>query len=178
MTTASRGIGTLIGNGWLHEAPRNVWPRGWDVKSRSALRKCMFLPAADGRRFGQAAAMAPPVVAPLPRVPIVETPTAPKRRDPRRDVRAMHAIQPGYAALSPGDRARLEAYGRPAAAPIQAWYEDPVALGTLLIFAPPIGLAALWSSKRYSPDARWALTVMTGLTMCLCTAIGVALMVR
>ena len=61
----------------------------------------------------------------------------------------------------------------PAAA--QAWYEDPIALGTLLIMFPPIGLAALWSSKRYSSDARWALTVMTALVLCLGAAVTIAI---
>ena len=56
----------------------------------------------------------------------------------------------------------------------QAWYEDPIALGTLLIMFPPIGLAALWSSKRYSSDARWALTVMTALVLCLGAAVTIA----
>ena len=59
------------------------------------------------------------------------------------------------------------------APPVQAWYEDPVALGTLLIVVPPIGLAALWSSRRYSNDARWALTVMTALVLCLGAAVTI-----
>ena len=54
------------------------------------------------------------------------------------------------------------------------WWEDPVALGSLLIVLPPVGLAAVWSSKRYTRDAQWALTVMTALTMCLTTAIVIA----
>ena len=44
-----------------------------------------------------------------------------------------------------------------------------------LIVVPPIGLAALWSSRRYSTDARWALTVMTGLTLCLGAAIAITI---
>lgn len=54
------------------------------------------------------------------------------------------------------------------------WWEDPIALGSLLILMPPIGLAAVWSSKRYSSDARWALTVMTALMMCLVASVSVA----
>ena len=57
----------------------------------------------------------------------------------------------------------------------RTWYEDPIAIGTLLILAPPIGLAIVWSSKRYASDARWALTIMTGLTMFLVAAVFVAL---
>jgi hypothetical protein len=96
-------------------------------------------------------------------------------------------------AVSPEDVKALQKYARQderralylqerdkliANAPARSWYEDPVALGTLLIIFPPIGLAALWSSKRYSNDARWALTVMTALMMCLGAAIAVALAVR
>lgn len=55
------------------------------------------------------------------------------------------------------------------------WLEDPIAMGMLLIMLPPVGLAALWSSKRYSSDARWALTIMTALTMCLGTAVAIAM---
>ena len=77
------------------------------------------------------------------------------------------------AALYANEKAKL--LNRPSS-PSNAWYEDPVALGTLLIMFPPIGLAALWSSKRYSNDARWALTVMTALTLCLGAAITVAVL--
>ena len=40
-----------------------------------------------------------------------------------------------------------------------------------------VGLAAVWMSKRYSNDARWALTVMTALTMCLMSAVVIAALV-
>jgi hypothetical protein len=70
-------------------------------------------------------------------------------------------------------RALAHAKGR---APAPGWYEDPIALGTLLLLLPPVGLAALWSSKRYSNDARWALTVMTGLTLCVGAAVAVAVL--
>jgi hypothetical protein len=49
-----------------------------------------------------------------------------------------------------------------------------VAVGALLFLLPPVGLAAVWGSKRYSSDARWALTVMTALGMCLVSAIAIA----
>lgn len=82
-------------------------------------------------------------------------------------------VQAKKRALYQDEKAKL--LGR-AASPSrrESWFEDPIALGTLLIMFPPIGLAALWSSKRYSNDARWALTVMTALTMCLAAAIVVA----
>jgi hypothetical protein len=162
ITKPSRGIGTLIGNGWLREAPKNMFPRAWDVRGRSALRKCLFLPAPDAafrEQLGPYAVLAMP---PAPRRP--EPPIEPPRRDPKKWAGAFPAYE-GAPRPAP----------RPAAPLASAWYEDPIALGTLLLVAPPIGLAALWSSKRYTTDARWALTLMTGLSMCLCAAVAVIL---
>lgn len=172
--TPRRGIGTLIGNGWLHEAPKNYWPRGWDIRGRSALRKCMFLPVPPG--FEKVGPAVSPAAAPRARA--ADAPIVPHRRDPAKDVRLLPAVSvedvhaAKKRALYAAEKAKLLA--KPA--PQQAWYEDPIALGTLLIFAPPIGLAALWSSKRYSGDARWALTIMTALTLCLGTAVTVSVL--
>jgi len=89
--------------------------------------------------------------------------------------RLMPAISPDEvyaqkrAALYADEKAKLLGRSAP-----PTWYEDPIALGTLLLLCPPIGLAALWSSKRYSNDARWALTVMTALTLCVGAAVIVA----
>lgn len=58
----------------------------------------------------------------------------------------------------------------------RAWWEDPIALGTLLIVVPPIGLACVWRSKHYSNDARWALTVMSALLTCFAGAVVLALL--
>ncbi|MBX3260398.1 MAG: hypothetical protein KIS78_03555 [Labilithrix sp.] len=171
--TTRRGIATLIGNGWLHESPKNVWPRGWDIRGRSALRKCLFLPVPPGVQ-ALAAQVSPAAMAPRPKP--VEPPIVTHRRNPAKDARLLPAVSPGdvYAAnkraLYAEEQAKL--LGK---APARArWYEDPVALGSLLLLCPPIGLAALWSSKRYSSDARWALTMMTGLTLCLGAAVAVA----
>jgi hypothetical protein len=117
-----------------------------------------------------------PAAMPRPVPPRVQPFIEPHRRDPRNDVRMIPAVQPAdvvkrLPVQSLGE-ARAQVLG--ALAP-RAWYEDPVALGSLLIMFPPIGLAALWTSKRYSSDARWALTVMTALTMCLGTAVVIAI---
>lgn len=165
----SRGIGTLIGNGWLHESPANVIPRGWDLRSKSAMRKCMFMPspfAASPTEVSPAKPFLAPK--PKPKAPPVVDMTPPRKIDTSRKARVL----PAYVPQTP----------QPAHRPHQArphvmraaWYEDPVALGSLLILLPPIGLAALWSSKRYGTDARWALTIMTGLTMSLTAAVFVA----
>jgi hypothetical protein len=170
-----RGITTLIGNGWLHEAPKNIWPREWDIRGKSALRKCMFLPA-HPMKPGDVPVS--PAAMPVPRGPAKhDTPFSPRRRNPEKDVRVMTAVSPEDVlaaqrrALYADEKAKVLAELNKSP---RRWYEDPVALGSLLILLPPIGLATLWSSKRYSSDARWALTVMTALMMCLAAAITVA----
>jgi hypothetical protein len=50
-----------------------------------------------------------------------------------------------------------------------------VTIGALLIVAPPIGLAALWASRHYSKEGRWAISGMMGLILSLLTALAVAL---
>jgi hypothetical protein len=193
-SSSSRGIGTLIGNGWLRESPRERdvpagW--GWHARSKSALRKCMFMPVPEELRrlvpqISQAALppQQPYVPAPLHARP--EPEIVPSRRDPKKDVREfpayggrppapnaahmLHAQHVHSAQRLAQQQAALAAAGKGP----QPWWEDPVALGSLLILVPPIGLAAVWSSKRYSSDARWALTVMTGLMMCLMSAILIA----
>lgn len=179
------GIGTLIGNGWLRESPRERVPdvQKWQARSKSFLRKCMFMPVPEEIRR-----LAPQVsqAALLPAAPMRPEPAiVPHRRDPRKDVREFAAYVPGPAMdqhlaakqaraiqMQNAQKAAVAA----ASAPAQAWWEDPVALGSLLILAPPIGLAAVWASKRYSSDARWALTVMTALTMCLMSAVAIAVL--
>jgi hypothetical protein len=111
----------------------------------------------------------------LPPRPAESAAVAPQRQDGRRHAQLIPAISPDSvraqkrAAFLAAEKAKL------LEKPVHhAWYEDPIALGTLLLMAPPIGLAALWSSKRYSTDARWALTVMTALTLCVGAAVVVA----
>lgn len=161
-----RGFGTLIGNGWLRESPRNVIPREWNAKSRSALRKCMFMQmpphvqelAAQLPRPSPAPipAWQPPREAPLPK---------PRPRDPKKDARQFAAVDPEML------RAKAQASSRG-----RAWWEDPVAIGTLLLLVPPVGLACVWSSKHYSNEARWALTIMSALLTCFAGGIAVALL--
>lgn len=179
-------IGTLIGNGWLRESPspRENAAHKWQARSKSFLRKCMFMPVPDEIRR-----LAPQIsqAALLPRAPARPEPEiVPHRRDPRKDVQQFAAFVPGQA-IDPRLAAK-QAYAHHVqnaqkvaqlalSQPAQAWWEDPVAIGSLLLLVPPIGLAAVWSSKRYSSDARWALTVMTALMMCLMSAIVIAVLV-
>ncbi len=176
------GIGTLIGNGWLRESPRERSADvQWQARSKSFLRKCMFMPVPEEIRR-----LAPQIsqAALLPVAPFVsarpEPEIVPSRRDPRNDVREFAAYVPGHAAMMQARAIQLHNAQKAAVAaasqPAQAWWEDPIALGSLLILVPPIGLAAVWSSKRYSSDARWALTVMTALTMCLMSAVLIAVL--
>ena len=183
---ASRNIGTLIGNGWLRESPRNAgWPAKWDARSKSALRKCMFMPVPEELRRlmppVSPAAMMPPMARPAaPPAEIV-----PHRRNPAKDAREFPMYVPAAKVDPRVVAAQAQAIHVHNAQKVAAaaatktpaeWWEDPVALGSLLILAPPIGLAAVWSSKRYSSDARWALTIMTALTMCLMSAILIAVL--
>lgn len=192
----ARGFGTLIGNGWLRESPRDQSHKWGDLRGgKSALRKCMFMPVPEQLRgmFPQVSASALPTPPAYRPMPAHEVPVPSLRRDGRRDVRELAAFVPGSIVdpraaaqqahaqhLQYAQRAAMAAagVGRVAAPanPRGAWWEDPVALGSLLILVPPVGLAAVWSSKRYSSDARWALTIMTGLTMCLVTAIVIAVL--
>jgi hypothetical protein len=41
----------------------------------------------------------------------------------------------------------------------RTWLDSPLVVGLLLVLLPPSGLAVLWSSRRYSRDARAALTL-------------------
>jgi len=137
----------------------------------------MFLPVPPGIKEIVGANHALPAAMPRalarPEGPIIA-----HRHDPANDVRMFAAVshEEVLAAkrreLYAAEKAKL--LGKAPAPAAQAWYEDPIALGTLLIMFPPIGLAALWSSKRYSSDARWALTIMTALVLCLGAAVTIA----
>ena len=163
----------------------------WELRGgKSALRKCVFMQVPEQLRgyFPQVSASAlppQPVYRPTPAHEVT-----PHRRDARKDVREFAAFLPHMAPraaaqqahaqhVQNAQRAAMAAAGIGKSGPARprgAWWEDPVALGSLLILLPPVGLAAVWSSKRYSNDARWALTIMTGLTMCLVTAIVIAVL--
>src|SRR5438552_14182589 len=123
----SRSAATLMGNGWLRESSQNVVPRIWDVKSRSALRKCMFMEMPPHLRE-LAAALPRPSPAPVPawRPPRQDAPINRHIRNPAKDVRMMPAFVPQNRAAPPK---------------AADWWEDPLALGLLLVFAPPVGLA-------------------------------------
>ena len=148
---------TLIGDGWLRESPRDFGPaRG----GRSALRQCMMMQMPDELRglIDRSTALASPAL-PLPVYRPIRTQDVHAHvRNPRSDVRAFPAHVP---------------VSKAAPAASAAWWENPVVLGSLLLLVPPIGLAAVWGTARYSRDARWALTIMTALTMCLTTAVAI-----
>ena len=56
-----------------------------------------------------------------------------------------------------------------------AWWESPIAVGLMLLVAPPVGLAAVWGSRRYDRDARIALSMATGLFLMMATIMLVTL---
>ncbi len=169
-------MSTLIGFGWL--SPRgpipaklqDLWPRAWDVRGRSALRKCMLLEMPrDLRDALPQEHVARPSLPPVRRE--VPAPIVPARRNPMKDVRVFPAISPEHVEHA---RRLAQQAQRPSMPTPSGWYEDPIALGSLLLLCPPVGLSVLWTSRRYSNDARWALTIMTGLTLCLGAAVVVA----
>lgn len=157
---------TRIGNGWLRESREvNAKWRG----GKSALRNCMMMPIPDELRGLLAQS---PLLPSPPYHPLRAEDVVPHARNPRRDVREFAAFTPRQPP-PPVPSPRSYASRAPT-----AWWEDPFALGTLLILLPPIGLAAVWSSARYSRDARWALTVMTALMMCLVATVIITLNLR
>jgi nitroreductase len=171
------GVGTLIGNGWLRESETNltnVAPRGWTPRSRSSLRKCMFMQmppevaALAAQLPSRGTAPVPAPVAAWRPIRDDDAPKVPYRRDPRKDARLIKAVDPHVM--------RMKAAAIDPRANERSWWEDPIALGTLLIIAPPIGLACVWRSKHYSNDARWALTVMSSLLTCFAGAVALALL--
>jgi len=150
----------LIGNGWLRESPRAAALA--EIRSRSALRKCMFL-------------QVPPELKAL--APIVTPAHAPPRRKEPLPEPEFRPSDPGkHARMFPAVLPKKQKAATPKQEPSRAWWEDPVAVGSLLILLPPVGLAAVWRSRAYSSDARWALTVMTALTMCLMSAVVIAVL--
>lgn len=175
-----------------------------DSRSRSAMRNCIFIPVPPELEALAPPVSPAAMRAPAKTKAKVEASIVPHRRDPRHDVRMLPVYVPDAheERARPPDLARSEdaitqrraelyaeaqarAAGRrprreqvPASETKTRWFEDPIAMGTLLLVLPPVGIAIAWTSKRYSNDARWALTVMTGLMMCLASAIVVALVLR
>lgn len=49
----------------------------------------------------------------------------------------------------------------------------PVATGLALLVAPPVGVAMVWSSRRYDATAKVALTIFSGFTMCLAAIVAI-----
>lgn len=128
--------------------------------------------------------VSPAALPPSPRRPELRAEDIePHRRDPKKDAREFPAYPPKAHPLAQRQNVPSPvAFGKldPRAAKVaqrSAWWEDPIALGSLLILLPPVGLAAVWMSKRYSSDARWALTVVTALMMCLMSAVTIAALV-
>lgn len=192
---------TLRGTGWLREAPTNLVPLAWlKIRGRELLRQCVFLPASSVLPFGpyqaprdQAAKLAPDtLVDPTP--PRMATPrpverprdVRPRRIDPMRYARIFPALshpraRNAHSSRPPAMKAaavqRAAAVGRGARVAIApAWWEAPPIVGAMLVLLPPAGLAAVWSHRQYTKDAKWALTVSTMLFMVLGVVLTVALL--
>ncbi len=156
---------TLRNSGWLRESPRNLVPYEWlAIKSRSALRKCMFLPAPRGPGIDDAVRDVP---APQARQRLKEdySARAPRRIDPMRHAQ----ILPAQAEPLTPRRAWAHRSDQLVIPMNESLLSSPIVIGILLAFAPPVGLAAVWMHPRYDRDARWALTATSALFMVMAT---------
>jgi hypothetical protein len=155
-------MGTLPGFGWLREAPRPQPYRPREAKSPEekarydALRKCVFFPA-------------PPMNALRAAVRVKTDPglfqPPLRRRDQSHDRDHDHG------------RSRERERGRRHHGSASGW-DDPLSVGILLAVVPPVGFMLLWSSQRYSRDAKIAITsLMTVFMILATTAVCTALLV-
>lgn len=154
------------------------------------MRKCMYLPIPAELKGHPPSPTPAHRGPPAPRPAGVQRPPqeafVPRRQDPKKDVRIFPAIAAADVydahrrALIADERARLLEGPRkesPHAAPWPQTLDSPMALGAMLFVVPPIGLAVLWTSPRYSREARWVLTVTTALMMCIATTLAVVWLV-
>ena len=180
---------TLRGNGWLSEAPINLVPREWlKIRGRAELAKCLFLPASPFAR--KASRSTQPLDADtLVDVHVGDEARADWRRGERRPTPVRSTADREYVRrVAPLRHARVfqmplplaEADARRAAdvmprLPVAEPWSSPWVLGLLLVLAPPIGVAALWTSPRYDRDARWALTITSCVFMAFAAVVALTL---
>lgn len=140
-----------------------------------------------------------PAVAPVP-----SGPTRPSAHDPRFEAsdpaRANAGVAVDHAALAPvqpsGPAVAPEGIGAypphasphfaeprhaqvfaPMAPPARG-FEHPLAIGALLLVAPPIGLSLLWASRAYGREAKIALTGFSAMMVVLAAAFGLVMLAR
>ncbi len=144
---------TLVGSGWLREAPGNV---------RALMRRCIVVPFRHvpgapplpvSHRMSSYTGL--PAPGPLPQRPVVNAAAAAKVVV--RDAPVLPPLRP------------------PVTIP---WWDDPIMVGSLLVVLPPLGLTALWASRCFSREARVAITAMMGLLFSLFTAVVIAFVRR
>jgi hypothetical protein len=156
---------TLVGSGFLREAPQNV---------RAMMRRCIMMPNRQmlvgpvvpiTHRHRSHPSFEWSAQLPAPAPGAWASPAPPRAAEPARARRNRQAMPETVPDAVPA------AYAVP-------WWDDPVTIGALLVAMPPIGLAALWASRHYGKEARWAISGMMGLMLTLLAAIAVALMLR
>lgn len=93
------------------------------------------------------------------------------RRTPRAAASAMRRTPSRGIAQKPYDHHQ----GRPAqegnSVTEPAW--AAVVTGLALFALPPVGVAMVWSSRRYDATAKLALTIFSGFTMCLAAIVAI-----
>jgi hypothetical protein len=144
-----------VGSGWLREAPANV---------RAMMRRCLVAPYR--------------VVPGAPLIPVSHRHRSYGSVPARHDLGPAAKPAPKAVRAAPAveaSRARPAVVREALGAVAHPWWDDPIALGALLVAAPPVGLAALWASRHYTREARWAITSMMGLMLVLATALAIVM---
>ena len=71
--------------------------------------------------------------------------------------------------------ARADVFGPlPAVRQPEASLATPVAIGLLLLLVPPLAVTLVWTTPRFDPTARMALTLFGGLVTMLMALVAVA----
>jgi hypothetical protein len=144
-------MGTLPGFGWLREAPRPQTPMPRTRAERTPEERARYDALRKCMFFP-----APPLEA--------MRAAARVKTDP-------DLFKPP---LRKRDRERLRREERSSA----SGWDDPISIGVLLAVVPPVGFMLLWSSRRYSRDAKIAITsLMTVFMVLATTAICTAMLV-
>lgn len=102
----------------------------------------------------------------------------PVRLDPER-LKAQEALKkcmfiPPVRDLARGVRAAKKAPPAPPPKRSRPLSEDPLVVGLLLTLVPPLGFVLLWTSPRYTDEARRAVTMMMALVLVLATLLASA----
>jgi hypothetical protein len=123
------------------------------------MRACREMPAVPPALVPSAIATFVPLPAPKRRSLVEASPRVARTRHPVRQMRAFEPVGP-----TKQDAVRRE--------PL---HEHPLVVGALIVVLPPMGIAAVWASKRYSFAGKLAVTLFTAFAMLVAAATAVLL---